>query len=58
MPQSFEGFVMRATCLNPRELMLDGCVDVTNVIVWDPDFDRLFFTPFEEVRSTSLNRDL
>lgn len=34
----FDGFVLRASCLNPREFELDGCTDLAFTELWDPHF--------------------
>jgi hypothetical protein len=39
----FNGFVMRASCLDPAEFQLPGCVDYTFFLAWDPDFVELIF---------------
>ena len=46
----FNGFVMRASCFDPAELLLPGCVDYNFFRAWDPAFVNLIFDMFPPVR--------
>lgn len=41
----FEGFVMRATCLDLPQFMYPGCVDLNFFRAWDPGFVNQIFSP-------------
>ena len=39
--ENFDGFVVRATCINPAEFLAPSCVDYPFFAVWDPQFTRI-----------------
>ena len=46
----FDGFVMRATCIDPRNAFLDGCADFQFFKDWDPEFIEMQNNPYPKVR--------
>lgn len=48
--EAFDGFVIRATCLQPADLELPGCNDLAFVMQWDPEFAESINIPIPEVR--------
>lgn len=46
----FTGFVMRASCLNPFDYQLEGCVDFAATQAWDPEFANIIFNELADVR--------
>ena len=49
---TFDGFVIRASCLDPLEFQLPGCTDLGFFRAWDPGFTDQIFNDFAEVRKT------
>lgn len=50
----FDGFVIRASCLDPAEFQLPGCVDLGFFRAWDPGFTEQIFNDFAEVDKITL----
>ena len=46
----YNGFVMRASCFDPAEYQLPGCVDYNFFRAWDAEFVDLIFDMFPPVR--------
>ena len=47
--EMFDGFVIRATCLNPAEYYMPGCTDLAFFQAWDPEFTNIINLPLAEV---------